>query len=118
MHANGESSVTTLKPELYMAFNHRQWYCNLGTLERYQKKRRTISRFGLWHGRLYARWPLPRCLPCGRVVPVDVSMDMVECVRSHFAHPKISYDVLDIAADDVSCFVAQYTVSSIASPPV
>ncbi|CAN8032011.1 unnamed protein product [Ixodes persulcatus] len=51
---------------------------------------------------------LPRCLPVGRIVAVDVSKDKIETAKKTFAHPKICYDVLDALADDVSTFVKKY----------
>ncbi|KAM7288297.1 juvenile hormone acid O-methyltransferase [Ixodes scapularis] len=51
---------------------------------------------------------LPRCLPVGRIVAVDVSEDKIETAKKNFAHPKICYDVLDAVADDVSAFVKKY----------
>ncbi|EEC05907.1 conserved hypothetical protein [Ixodes scapularis] len=51
---------------------------------------------------------LPRCLPVGKIVAVDVSKDKIETAKKHFAHPKICYDVLDALADDVSAFVKKY----------
>ncbi|CAN8000454.1 unnamed protein product, partial [Ixodes hexagonus] len=51
---------------------------------------------------------LPRCLPVGRIVAVDVSEDKIKTAKKSFAHPKICYDVLDAVADDVSAFVKKY----------
>ncbi|XP_037580467.2 juvenile hormone acid O-methyltransferase [Dermacentor silvarum] len=49
---------------------------------------------------------LPRCLPCHRIVAVDVSAEMVEHAARHSYHEKIEYGKLDIASDeDVAAFM-------------
>ncbi|KAM7291548.1 juvenile hormone acid O-methyltransferase-like [Ixodes scapularis] len=115
MQTNTETSLTTLKPELYVASNRWQWRQNLLALERFQKSFKRDAQgeeqyldLGCGTGDFTRECLLPRCLPCRRIVAVDVSKDMVEYARSHFAHPKIAYDVLGAAEDDVSGFVARY----------
>ncbi|KAL1442901.1 hypothetical protein MTO96_030560, partial [Rhipicephalus appendiculatus] len=52
---------------------------------------------------------LPRCLPCRRIVGVDVSGEMVAHAERHFRHDKLEYAKLDIASDeDVTQFVDEY----------
>ncbi|XP_002403186.5 juvenile hormone acid O-methyltransferase [Ixodes scapularis] len=115
MHANNDDSLTTLKPELYVASNQIQWGVNLKALENFQKSfgrdekgEQQYLDLGCGTGDFTREGLLPRCLPCRRIVAVDVSRDMVEYARSHFAHPKITYDVLDVVADDVSDFVERH----------
>lgn len=51
---------------------------------------------------------LPRCPDVERIVAVDISQDMVEFAKKHFAHPKIRYDVFDISRHDMTEFVERY----------
>ncbi|KAG0424133.1 hypothetical protein HPB47_000119 [Ixodes persulcatus] len=115
MQVNSEGALTKLNPELYMASN--SWQCrhNLMALERFQKSFKRDAKgeeqyldLGCGTGDFTREDMLPHCLPCGRIVAVDVSKDMVEHARGHFAHPKIVYDVLNAVEDDVSCFVGRY----------
>ncbi|XP_029830971.3 juvenile hormone acid O-methyltransferase-like [Ixodes scapularis] len=115
MHVNNEDFLSTLKPELYVAYDRKQWSANVVTLESFQKsfgrneggEQRYLD-LGCGAGDFTREGLLPRCLPCRRIVAVDVSRDMVEYARSHFAHPKITYDVLDVVTDDVSDFVKRH----------
>lgn len=50
---------------------------------------------------------LPRSLPCKRLVATDLSNEMLNYAKQNFAHPKITYDFLDIGGD-VSSFVKKY----------
>ncbi|KAG0425102.1 hypothetical protein HPB47_027708 [Ixodes persulcatus] len=115
MQMNSEVALTTLKPELYVSSNRWQWRQNLLALERFQKSFRRDAQgeeqyldLGCGTGDFSRECLLPRCLPCRRIVAVDVSKDMVEYATSHFAHPKIVYDALSAADDDVTGFVARY----------
>ncbi|XP_070388319.1 uncharacterized protein [Dermacentor albipictus] len=49
---------------------------------------------------------LPRCLPCGRLVGIDSSIQMIEYARRHSAHEKIEYELLDIG-DDMTEFIGR-----------
>lgn len=52
---------------------------------------------------------LPRCLPCRRIVAVDLSADMVEHAARHSHHEKIEYGKLDIVSyEDVADFIDEY----------
>ncbi|XP_037526101.1 juvenile hormone acid O-methyltransferase [Rhipicephalus sanguineus] len=52
---------------------------------------------------------LPLCLPCRRIVGVDLSGEMVEHAERHFRHDKLAFAQLDIASEeDVTQFVDQY----------
>ncbi|KAG0410465.1 hypothetical protein HPB47_012388 [Ixodes persulcatus] len=105
MHTNNEDPLTTLKPELYVASNQKQWSANLMTLESFQKSFGRDEKGDQQY--LDLGWPAG-CLPCRRIVAVDIFRDMVEYAMGHFAHPKIKYEVLDVVADDVSGFVKRY----------
>ncbi|XP_075537250.1 juvenile hormone acid O-methyltransferase-like [Dermacentor variabilis] len=50
---------------------------------------------------------LPRSSPCWRIVGTDVSSAMIAYAERYFAHPRITYDVLDLS-HDVSPFVERY----------
>ncbi|XP_049512538.1 juvenile hormone acid O-methyltransferase-like isoform X2 [Dermacentor silvarum] len=43
---------------------------------------------------------LPRCLPCRRIVAVDVSSEMVEHAASHYQNDKLEFRRLDIVSDE------------------
>ncbi|XP_075535384.1 juvenile hormone acid O-methyltransferase-like [Dermacentor variabilis] len=49
---------------------------------------------------------LPRCLPCGRLVGIHSSIQMIEYARRHSAHEKIEYELLDIG-DNVTEFIGR-----------
>ncbi|EEC17873.1 acid methyltransferase, putative [Ixodes scapularis] len=98
MTANTEPRSSTLKPELYMDVTG-----SCGPTGGQQ-----FLDLGCGTGNVTRDVLLPRCPPFRRIVAVDASTDMLEYARQHFAHPKISYDVLDILADNVSDFVERY----------
>lgn len=50
---------------------------------------------------------LQKCGPCKRLVGVDLSVDMIEHARKNYAHPKLTFDVLDIRKD-VSLFLKSH----------
>ncbi|KAG0417209.1 hypothetical protein HPB47_005792 [Ixodes persulcatus] len=50
---------------------------------------------------------LLRCLPCRRIVAVDLAQSTLDKARESFSHPKIEYNFLDIGKD-VSGFLGQY----------
>lgn len=43
---------------------------------------------------------LPRCLPCRRMVAVDLSADMIDYARSHWVHDALEFRKLDITVDE------------------
>ncbi|XP_070382641.1 juvenile hormone acid O-methyltransferase-like [Dermacentor albipictus] len=52
---------------------------------------------------------LPRCLPCRRIVAVDLSAEMVEHAARHSRHEKIEYGKLDIVSEeDVGGFIDEH----------
>ncbi|CAN7989797.1 unnamed protein product [Ixodes pacificus] len=62
---------------------------------------------GCGNGEFTLQELLPRCLPCRRIVAVDVARSTLDKARESFSHPKIQYDFLDIGKD-VSGFLGQY----------
>ncbi|KAG0417772.1 hypothetical protein HPB47_005366 [Ixodes persulcatus] len=112
--AKRENISTTIKPDIYMTVNSRQRQRNLLVLDLLQgsftddTKERQFLDLGCGTGDFTRDHLLPRCPKVERLVAVDVSEEMVEYARKHFAHPMICYDVLDIAAKDVTEFVKRY----------
>ncbi|XP_037580462.2 juvenile hormone acid O-methyltransferase-like [Dermacentor silvarum] len=52
---------------------------------------------------------LPRCLPCCRVVAVDVSAEMVEHAARHYHHDRLEFRKLEIVRDrDVAEFIDEH----------
>ncbi|XP_075529922.1 juvenile hormone acid O-methyltransferase-like [Dermacentor variabilis] len=52
---------------------------------------------------------LPRCLPCRRIIAVDLSAEMVEHAARHSHHEKIEYGKLDIVSEeDVGEFIDEH----------
>nr|XP_050046632.1 juvenile hormone acid O-methyltransferase-like [Dermacentor andersoni] len=52
---------------------------------------------------------LPRCLPCRRIVAVDVSADMVEHAARHYHHDRLKFRKLDVVNDeDVAEFIDEH----------
>ncbi|KAH7933692.1 hypothetical protein HPB49_015948 [Dermacentor silvarum] len=52
---------------------------------------------------------LPRCLPCRRMVAVDLSTDMVDYAKSHWIHDALEFRKLDITVDeDVADLLGEY----------
>ncbi|KAG0430665.1 hypothetical protein HPB47_022483 [Ixodes persulcatus] len=112
--AKRENISTTIKPDIYMTVNSRQRQRNLQILDLLQgsftddTKERQFLDLGCGTGDFTRDHLLPRCPKVERLVAVDVSEEMVEYARKHFAHPMICYDVLDTAAKDVTEFVKRY----------
>ncbi|XP_075741064.1 juvenile hormone acid O-methyltransferase-like isoform X1 [Rhipicephalus microplus] len=50
---------------------------------------------------------LPCCLPCAKIVGVDVSPEMIEHARRHSEHEKIEYELLNIGGN-VTEFLRRY----------
>ncbi|CAN8021592.1 unnamed protein product [Ixodes persulcatus] len=116
MARNNQIAISTLEPKLYIGANARARLSFVvdglkAMKEAYGEDAKDdlqILDLGCGPGDITHDGLLPRCLPCRRVVAVDVSADMVEFAKTHYAHAKISYDVLDIVADDVADFVERY----------
>ncbi|XP_050046636.1 juvenile hormone acid O-methyltransferase-like [Dermacentor andersoni] len=52
---------------------------------------------------------LPRCLPCRRIVAVDLSAEMVDHAARHYHHDKLQFRKLDIESDeDVAEFIDEH----------
>ncbi|XP_050046637.2 juvenile hormone acid O-methyltransferase-like [Dermacentor andersoni] len=52
---------------------------------------------------------LPRCLPCRRIVAVDLSAQMVEHATRHYHHDRLHFRKLDIESDeDVAEFIGEH----------
>lgn len=115
MPGSDDTPVSTLDPELYANSPENTWTLNgldllHRTFENDSKKteHQQFLDLGCGTGGFTRDFLLPRCPPFQRMVAVDVSEDMIEYARKNSAHPKISYDVLDVAADDLSPFVKRY----------
>ncbi|CAN7996967.1 unnamed protein product [Ixodes pacificus] len=113
----GRATATTpLKPQLYMDATGQTWFSaavdELDSLQDYFKSDNNEDHqyldLGCGTGDITRDGLLPRCLPCRKIVAVDVSKYMVDYARMNFPHPKITYDVLDIVWDDVPEFVKRY----------
>ncbi|CAN7947552.1 unnamed protein product [Ixodes hexagonus] len=111
-----QTAVSTLQPKLYNDANGGPWFSvAVGALEAMKAACRNDAKedqqfldLGCGSGDVTRDTLLPRCLPCRRVVAVDVSEDMIDYAKTHFGHPKICYDILDIVADDMTDFVERY----------
>lgn len=105
---------TTIDPDFYIANNSGQRASTLRALDLLQSsfmeeaKDQQFLDLGCGTGDFTRDHLLPRCPNVGKMVAVDVSADMVEYAKKHFAHPKICYDVLDISTNDVTDFVQRY----------
>ncbi|XP_029827643.2 juvenile hormone acid O-methyltransferase-like [Ixodes scapularis] len=115
MSVQDETSSRTLEPDEYVVNNEIQRRNSIHALEllegSFGSEDTSDEQFldvGCGPGDFTRDCLLPRCPPCRRIMAVDVSEDMVKYAREHFAHPKICYDVLDIASEDVSDFVERH----------
>ncbi|KAH6937466.1 hypothetical protein HPB50_000728 [Hyalomma asiaticum] len=107
-------SVPTLAPELYVAANTFQKRDNLLVLDllntafrRAPSEDQQFLDVGCAVGDFTRDVLLPRSSPCWRIVGTDVSSSMIAYAERFFAHPRITYDVLDLS-HDVSPFVERY----------
>ncbi|CAN7994439.1 unnamed protein product [Ixodes pacificus] len=112
---NSETTYSTIDPEIYVVSNSPQRAFNLHVLDLQQAlfmdndtKEQQFLDVGCGTGDFTRDHLLPRCMPLERMVAVDVSEDMVEYAKKYFAHPKVCYDVLDIAGNGVADFVKRY----------
>ncbi|KAG0411355.1 hypothetical protein HPB47_011537 [Ixodes persulcatus] len=109
---NGAAVSSTINPDAYMVVRQRQQ--NIRALDLLQStfvNETTEQQFldlGCGPGDFTCRHLLPRCPPLAKIVAVDVSLDMVKYAKKHFSHPRICYDVLDIAGNGVPDFVRRY----------
>ncbi|KAG0416977.1 hypothetical protein HPB47_006003 [Ixodes persulcatus] len=115
MLSKHETTSSTLSPGEYVVTNEMQRQKNIHALELLEGSfgsEDTLDHqfldVGCGTGDFTRDCLLPRCPPCRRIVAADVSEDMVQYAREHFSHPKICYDVLDIASEDVSDFIERY----------
>uniref|UniRef100_V5HA19 Putative juvenile hormone acid methyltransferase n=1 Tax=Ixodes ricinus TaxID=34613 RepID=V5HA19_IXORI len=115
MFSKHETTSSTLSPGEYVVTNEMQREKNIHALEllegSFGSEDTSDHQFldvGCGTGDFTRDCLLPRCPPCRRIVAADVSEDMVQYARDHYAHPKICYDVLDIASDDVSDFIERH----------
>lgn len=104
-----------LSPKLYRSGNWFQRRDSIEVLAKLENKFKTVANneqqyldIGCASGDFTLEVLLKRSGPCRRIVAVDVSPEMIDYARHQSHHPKISYDVLDIAASDVSGFVFKY----------
>lgn len=111
---NGETAAATIDPEVYITTNGRERQHNLKVLNLLQAsftnetKDQQFLDLGCGTGDFTRDHLLPRCSDVERIVAVDVSQDMLEYAKEHFAHSKICYDVLDISGNGVADFVQRY----------
>lgn len=108
------SSAPTLQPHLYVSANTFQKRDNLLVLDllntafrRAPSEDQQFLDVGCAVGDFTNDVLLPRSLPCRRIVATDVSSSMIAFAQRFFAHPRITYDVLDLSLD-VSPFVERY----------
>ncbi|CAN7939527.1 unnamed protein product [Ixodes hexagonus] len=115
MSMEKDTASNTLKPDEYIAINDMQRENSIHALELLQgffgsedSSDHQFLDVGCGTGDFTRDNLLPRLPPCQKIVAVDVSKDMVQYAKKHFAHPKIFYDVLDISSQDVSDFVERH----------
>ncbi|CAN7941719.1 unnamed protein product, partial [Ixodes hexagonus] len=114
--ATNAVATSPLEPQLYIKATGETWLSaaivELDRLQEYFTTQKTedlqVLDLGCGTGDITRDVLVPRCLPCRRIVAVDVSEDMVEYARTNFPHPKISYDVLNIVGDETADFVKRY----------
>ncbi|XP_040075343.1 juvenile hormone acid O-methyltransferase [Ixodes scapularis] len=101
-------------PEAYIKANQLQKYINIKGLDLLQKsfgsgpnRNRQFIDVGCGTGDFTRQELLPRCQPCGMMVAIDVSAEMVKYAKENFPHPQITYEVHDIESD-VSGLVKMY----------
>ncbi|XP_050047735.2 juvenile hormone acid O-methyltransferase-like [Dermacentor andersoni] len=109
----GTSNVVTFRPHQYegdkrMPREHVRWmldFCQK-MFRRAPGETQQFLDVGCGIGDLTREELLPRCLPCGRIVAVDLSAEMVEHAARHYHHDKLEFRKLDIESDeDVAEFV-------------
>ncbi|XP_002435053.3 juvenile hormone acid O-methyltransferase isoform X2 [Ixodes scapularis] len=111
---NCNTTRAIINPDAYIGRNSMQRQDNLRVLDLFQSsfmddiKKPQILDVGCGTGDFTRDHLLPRCPDVERIVAVDISQDMVEFAREHFAHPKIRYDVFDISRHDMTEFVERY----------
>ncbi|XP_064473867.1 juvenile hormone acid O-methyltransferase-like isoform X2 [Ornithodoros turicata] len=94
-----------IMPELYQGRNSVQHALNTLDLRwlndgfREDDGRQQYLDVGCASGCFTRDFLLEKCAPCKRLVAVDISHDMISYAREHYSHPKITYEVLDIAGD-------------------
>ncbi|XP_040071920.1 juvenile hormone acid O-methyltransferase-like [Ixodes scapularis] len=116
MSTDSNTALSTLNPELYNDATAKAWFSfGVDGLEAMNgaygmdaKDDKQFIDLGCGPGDIARDGLLPRCLLCRRIVAVDLSRDMVEFANTHYGHPKIIYDVLDIVADEVADFAVRY----------
>ncbi|XP_037580459.2 juvenile hormone acid O-methyltransferase [Dermacentor silvarum] len=110
------SAVNVFKPEQFVGDkrllrNFSRWlldFCQT-VFRREPDETQQFLEVGCGIGDLTRDELLPRCLPCRRIVAVDLSAEMVEHSTRHSHHEKIEYGKLDIASDeDVAAFVDEH----------
>lgn len=108
------SASPTLEPHLYVSSNTFQKRDNLLVLDllntafrRAPSEDQQFLDVGCAVGDFTRDVLLPRSSPCWRIVGTDVSSAMIAYAERYFAHPRVTYDVLDVSRD-VSPFVEQY----------
>ncbi|KAH7961954.1 hypothetical protein HPB52_013737 [Rhipicephalus sanguineus] len=108
------SSVPTLEPHLYVSANTFQKRDNLLVLDllntafrRAPSEDQQFLDVGCAVGDFTRDVLLPRSSPCWRIVGTDVSSSMIAYAERFYAHPRITYDVLDLS-HDVLPFVERY----------
>ncbi|KAK8762952.1 hypothetical protein V5799_034439 [Amblyomma americanum] len=104
----------SLEPHLYVAANTFQKRDNLLVLDllntafrRPPSEEQQFLDIGCAVGDFTRDVLLPRSSPCWRIVGTDVSRTMIEYAERYYGHPRITYDVLDVARD-VGPFVECY----------
>ncbi|CAN8021583.1 unnamed protein product [Ixodes persulcatus] len=116
MSTDSNTALSPLNPELYNDATARAWFSFAvdgleamnGAYGMDAKDEQQFIDLGCGPGDITRDGLLPRCLPCRRIVAVDKSRHMLEFAKTHYGHPKIIYDVLDIVADDMSDFLERY----------
>ncbi|XP_064473869.1 juvenile hormone acid O-methyltransferase-like isoform X2 [Ornithodoros turicata] len=102
-----------IKPELYTAGNSVQAGVNTQVLQwlnhafEEDNGRQQYLDVGCACGSFTRRFLLERCMPCKRLVGIDISYDMIRYAREHSWHPRIVYEALDICGD-VSWLIKKY----------
>ncbi|CAN7945209.1 unnamed protein product, partial [Ixodes hexagonus] len=113
--STNNASSATIDPEVYIADNSKQRQYNLKVLDLFQgsflngtNRSQQILDLGCGTGDFTREYLLPRCPNVEKMVAVDISNEMVEYAKEHFAHPRICYEVLDISGNGVTDFVKRY----------
>ncbi|XP_050046635.1 juvenile hormone acid O-methyltransferase-like [Dermacentor andersoni] len=112
----GTSDVITFRPQQFegdkrFPREHTRWMLDF-CQKVFRRKPDETQQFldvGCGIGDLTREELLPRCLPCRRIVAVDVSAVMVEHASLHSHHEKIEFRKLDIANDkEVTDFIDEH----------